>query len=122
MKEFHANTLVEVNLDGPPHGRAQAAQTRSAMALFHICQEALANVAKHARARHVDVALWTTPERVLLEVSDDGRGFDPDARQNDPRPRPVQHANPRPQRGRRRGNYLRTRRGHHHPGLGARSP
>ena len=24
----------------------------------------------------VDVALWTTADRVLLEISDDGRGFD----------------------------------------------
>ena len=46
------------------------------MALFHICQETLANVAKHAHPRHVNVAVWTTPNRVLLEVADDGRGFD----------------------------------------------
>ena len=46
------------------------------MALFHICQEALANIAKHAKARHVDVTVWTTAERALLEVRDDGRGFD----------------------------------------------
>jgi signal transduction histidine kinase len=48
-----------------------------ALALFHICQEGLANVAKHARARHVEVSLWTSPDRALLEVRDDGRGFDP---------------------------------------------
>jgi signal transduction histidine kinase len=46
------------------------------LALFHICQEALANVAKHAKAKNVQVAVWTTPERVLLEITDDGKGFD----------------------------------------------
>jgi signal transduction histidine kinase len=46
------------------------------MALFHICQEALANVAKHARARNVQVSLWTTEDRVLMEINDDGHGFD----------------------------------------------
>jgi len=76
VKEFHANTLVEVKLDGPPLGALKLSDSH-AKALFHICQEALANVAKHARAHHLNVALWATPERVLLEVSDDGRGFDP---------------------------------------------
>jgi signal transduction histidine kinase len=46
------------------------------LALFHICQEALANVAKHAKAKNVQVAVWATPERALLEITDDGKGFD----------------------------------------------
>jgi two-component system sensor histidine kinase DevS len=49
-----------------------------AMSLFHICQEALANIAKHAGASKVTIDLWATPERVLLEVSDDGAGFEVD--------------------------------------------
>jgi signal transduction histidine kinase len=44
--------------------------------MFHICQEALANVAKHAQARKAEVHLWTTDERAFIEVIDDGRGFD----------------------------------------------
>ena len=75
VKEFHINSLVEVRLDGPPEGQTKLPEP-SAIALFHICQEALANVAKHARAKHVEVVLWSTSDRVLLEVSDDGRGFD----------------------------------------------
>jgi signal transduction histidine kinase len=47
-----------------------------AIALFHICQEALANAAKHSQAKHVDIYLWTTADRALLEIADDGRGFD----------------------------------------------
>jgi len=44
--------------------------------LFHICQEALANAAKHAAANHTDVSVWLTSERVLMEVRDNGRGFE----------------------------------------------
>jgi two-component system sensor histidine kinase DevS len=75
VSEFRANTLVDVSLQGPSDNLANLPDTQ-ALALFHICQEALANVAKHARARHVEVSLWTTAERALLEVRDDGRGFD----------------------------------------------
>jgi signal transduction histidine kinase len=46
------------------------------LALFHICQECLANAAKHAKAKKVQIAVWTTDERVLMEVRDDGKGFD----------------------------------------------
>jgi signal transduction histidine kinase len=75
VSEFRANTLVDVNLQGPVDNLAGLPDAQ-AIALFHICQEALANTAKHARARHVEVSLWKTADRVLLEVSDDGRGFD----------------------------------------------
>jgi signal transduction histidine kinase len=75
VSEFRANTLVSVNLQGPADNLAGLPDAQ-AIALFHICQEALANIAKHGRARHVEVSLWKTADRVLLEVSDDGRGFD----------------------------------------------
>lgn len=45
--------------------------------LFWIAQEALNNVRKHAVARHVTVHLYFTVATVLLEVHDDGVGFDP---------------------------------------------
>jgi signal transduction histidine kinase len=46
------------------------------LTLFHICQEALANAAKHAKAKNVQITLWTTDDRVLMEIIDDGKGFD----------------------------------------------
>ncbi len=46
------------------------------ISLFRIAQEALANAAKHAHARHIEVTLASTPERVMLTVADDGAGFD----------------------------------------------
>ncbi len=44
-------------------------------ALYRIAQEALANVAKHARAKTVDVVLEVAEGFVRLSVTDDGVGF-----------------------------------------------
>lgn len=46
-------------------------------ALFRTTQEALVNVSKHADASRVDVTLSYTDDVVLLDVRDDGVGFDP---------------------------------------------
>jgi signal transduction histidine kinase len=47
------------------------------VALFRAAQEALTNVAKHARASRVVVTLSFLDDLVLLDVRDDGAGFDP---------------------------------------------
>jgi PAS domain S-box-containing protein len=49
-------------------------------ALYRVAQEALHNVVKHARSRRVRLSLTTENGLVRLEVSDDGVGFDPQAR------------------------------------------
>ena len=75
--EFRANTLAEINFSASELDLKGLSEAH-AMVLFHICQEALANIAKHAKAKHVQVALWSTEERVLMEIADDGNGFDVD--------------------------------------------
>ena len=45
-------------------------------AMLRFAQEALANVARHARASHVSVSLKTENDIVVLAVTDDGQGFD----------------------------------------------
>ncbi len=72
--EFRANTLVDVDILGPQPGELNISAS-AALTLFHITQEALANVAKHAHAHKVSLSLWTTADRVLLEINDDGQGF-----------------------------------------------
>jgi signal transduction histidine kinase len=47
--------------------------------LYRLGQEALANVVKHARARSATVRIAVRDDAVSIEVSDDGRGFDPAA-------------------------------------------
>jgi len=48
-----------------------------ATATFRILQESLTNVARHARASHVEVRVTRGQDRVVLKVRDDGIGFDP---------------------------------------------
>ena len=50
------------------------------LAFFRICQEALSNVARHARARHVAMTFTLTDAEVMLTIHDDGCGFTPPRR------------------------------------------
>jgi signal transduction histidine kinase len=75
LSEFRANTLAKVQVSGSENDIKDLPQAYS-IVLFHICQEALANIAKHSKAKQVDISLWTTEERVLMEIHDNGRGFD----------------------------------------------
>jgi two-component system sensor histidine kinase UhpB len=45
-------------------------------AAFRITQQALANVARHSRARHVQVVIDISPRNLDLRITDDGIGFD----------------------------------------------
>jgi signal transduction histidine kinase len=49
------------------------------MTVYRMVQEALTNVAKHARAEHVRVAVNSIDGELRIEIQDDGVGFDPDA-------------------------------------------
>jgi nitrate/nitrite-specific signal transduction histidine kinase len=76
VNEFRTNTLVVTHLEGPTDGSTARIPPMNKVALFHICQEALANAGKHARANRVDVNVWLTNERAVMEIRDNGRGFD----------------------------------------------
>lgn len=45
--------------------------------LYRIAQELLANVLKHAQARHVNLQFLQDDDKLLLTLEDDGRGFEP---------------------------------------------
>ncbi|MBI4277965.1 MAG: sensor histidine kinase, partial [Armatimonadetes bacterium] len=47
------------------------------LVLYRVAQEALTNVRRHARAPHAWVRLRRSDRGVILEVTDDGVGFDP---------------------------------------------
>lgn len=76
VREFQANTMVPVTLSIPDDMSDLA--TPLARAIYLTTQEALANIARHARAHNVSVSLYCNEHRVNLLVRDDGRGFDPD--------------------------------------------
>ncbi|MFN8511985.1 MAG: sensor histidine kinase [Chloroflexia bacterium] len=80
---YRAEVAVDADLRPLPEGATLAPGAEDA--LFRIAQEGLANIARHARARHVAVTfgLADDPARrepiVELRLRDDGLGFDPGA-------------------------------------------
>ncbi len=75
--DFKANSLVATELQLSAEANSFLSP-ESRMALFQITQEALANVAKHARATKVLVRFSPGAEGVVLEIRDNGRGLPPD--------------------------------------------
>jgi signal transduction histidine kinase len=84
---LHPRVLAEVGLQGALRSLAEeapvpvditAADTRLPMkveaAAYFVCSEALANIAKHARASRVSVAVIPGDRQVRVEVDDDGVG------------------------------------------------
>lgn len=61
-----ARLVVDEMIELPPHLE---------VALYRIAQEALNNALKHAAATAVAVNLRTTGDQVMLEISDNGKGF-----------------------------------------------
>ena len=74
LAEYRVNTLAEAMVTGSEGDFTKFPKSQG-MIFFHICQEALANTAKHAKAKRVSVNLWATPDRVLMEIKDNGKGF-----------------------------------------------
>jgi signal transduction histidine kinase len=76
VQDFRAVSNTKATLTTVDDGLVKLPRENS-LALFRICQEALANVAKHAHAENTDIHLWSTNDRVLLKIEDDGQGFKP---------------------------------------------
>lgn len=60
-------------------GEVPALSADAAINVFRIVQEALTNVVRHAQASTVAVRLRSGDEALLLDIEDDGRGFEPAA-------------------------------------------
>jgi two-component system nitrate/nitrite sensor histidine kinase NarX len=48
------------------------------MAFYRVCQEALLNVARHAKASQVEIDLQQVGDMIEMRIRDNGRGFDPE--------------------------------------------
>ena len=80
VDDLRINTLIQTSLE--IDGELSDAVTQDqALALFHITQEALNNVAKHSKAKSASVRLEASDIRVTVEVRDDGIGFDTEGEQ-----------------------------------------
>jgi signal transduction histidine kinase len=71
-REFRAITPLRVRFSS--RGEPAALPLATQHALFHIAQEAMFNVARHAAARSIWVELVHRPDAVTLTVADDGTG------------------------------------------------
>jgi signal transduction histidine kinase len=69
----HQHSSLEVNCHCS--GVKQRLHPDLEVALFRACQEALTNVVRHARARHVEIRLTRSHPRIILTIQDDGIGF-----------------------------------------------
>ena len=77
VREFQANAMVPVTFSAN-RATLSAMPLPVARTIFITTQEALANIARHARAEHVTVEIWQEPELAILCIEDDGRGFNVD--------------------------------------------
>ena len=75
---FRTGATVRFEAGTLPDHRALDPAARQAIA--RVAQEALSNVARHARARLVEVTLGMLEGRLTMTVKDDGSGFPPGAR------------------------------------------
>ena len=85
---FRRRQQIECQLELDYRGGLQPEQD---MAVYRIVQESLANTQQHAAATRVTVSLREEAAQVILTVSDNGKGFDPQAWTKRNRPRSDQH-------------------------------
>lgn len=75
VREFQANTLVPVELNINSADLASMSPV-VAHAVYLTTQEALANIARHAKASQVEVEITSDSKHIVFSIRDDGRGFD----------------------------------------------
>jgi two-component system, NarL family, sensor kinase len=71
-RELTSRSGIRVTLDAAPCELPLSVEAE----LYRIAQQALANVERHARAKHVTLSLRCTKKAVSLTIADDGVGFD----------------------------------------------
>jgi signal transduction histidine kinase len=74
-EELERNTGVVTVVEIDPTAAAALAET--AAEVVQLAREALSNVSRHAQATTCRVSLYRDGATLVLEVDDDGRGFDP---------------------------------------------
>jgi len=75
-EEFQQKTGVITVVDIDPTVASEL--TSAAADILQLTREALSNVGRHAEAATCRVSLYRSDDRLMIEVDDDGQGFDPD--------------------------------------------
>jgi len=76
IQAFTARTHLPVAFDAFPGVEKLDSTKRTA--LYRIAQEALTNIARHAKASQVTLHISGHKDAVLMEITDNGRGFSPE--------------------------------------------
>jgi len=74
VKEFTARTNVRADLQH--EGVERHFPSEVEITAYRIVQEALTNIARHARVHEATVRLWADQSVLGIEISDQGAGFD----------------------------------------------
>ncbi|HZZ11273.1 MAG TPA: ATP-binding protein [Paraburkholderia sp.] len=75
IDDFSARTQLRASFASTGDARLARLPAGSALAIFRVAQEALNNVAKHARAASASVRIEAGRHHLMLSVSDDGIGM-----------------------------------------------
>ncbi len=74
-EQARSNALIDVDVDIASEAAVSLDRARREAA-YYIAADALGNIARHARARHATVRLFRSDGSVVLQITDDGVGFD----------------------------------------------
>jgi signal transduction histidine kinase/ligand-binding sensor domain-containing protein len=80
--QFLEAASIRCRIDSPPSLPDVPLSPEARHNLFLVAKEALNNVVRHARAREVRLRVTVTGNSLRLDISDDGRGFNGDHRDN----------------------------------------
>lgn len=76
VEGFSLRSGIQVNIDFP--SGFERLPNDVEMVLFRVLQESLTNVHRHSGASIVDIEIQRGPERVIMEVQDNGHGIAPE--------------------------------------------
>ena len=69
------NLAFKLNVNGSP----ELPPSDSRIIFIKAIREILVNIVKHAMADNVEISIYTDAGNIVVEINDDGIGFDPDA-------------------------------------------
>lgn len=75
VREVRAHSFLDIDLQVEPYDW-KSISPEITVEILHIAREALTNVRKHAHANKVDISLKQKSNNLVLEIKDNGSGFD----------------------------------------------
>jgi signal transduction histidine kinase len=79
LDRFHLQWSIETTFEIKDIHEPYFVSAIISIQLLRIIQETLANISQHAQATRVDVSLQEVNDRLLVEIIDNGIGFNPDS-------------------------------------------